>query len=90
VQTAGGEKGGHAADIMRRAHRVDVETLPAAGDAPFRPFARAPCGTIRRKLLKIGAMERVSVRRIKIAVSSAFPHQNEFAAAWRALGPAAA
>jgi hypothetical protein len=48
-------------------------------------YARATCGTIRRKLLKIGAMVRVSVRRIKIAMSSAFPYQSDFAAAWRAL-----
>ena len=30
------------------------------------PFANASCGTIRLKLLKIGALVRVSVRRIKI------------------------
>ena len=48
-------------------------------------FARATCGTIRRKLLKIGAMVRISVRRIKVAMSSAFPYQSAFAAAWRAL-----
>jgi hypothetical protein len=48
-------------------------------------FARATCGTIRRKLFKLGAMVRVSVRRIKIAMPSACPYQSEFAAAWRAL-----
>ena len=31
------------------------------------------------KLLKIGALVRVSGRRIKIAMTSACPHQNEFA-----------
>jgi hypothetical protein len=41
-------------------------------------FATATCGTIRLKLLKIGAFVRVSVRRIKIAMASAYPHQNEF------------
>jgi len=30
-------------------------------------FARATCGTIRLKLLKIGALGRTSVRRIKFA-----------------------
>jgi hypothetical protein len=44
-------------------------------------FARATCGTIRRKLLKIGALVRVSVRRIKIAMPSACPYQSEFALA---------
>jgi hypothetical protein len=36
-------------------------------------FATATCGTIRLKLLKIGALVRVSVRRIKIAMASACP-----------------
>ena len=44
-------------------------------------FAAATCGTIRLKLLKIGALVRISVRRIKIAMSSAWPWQNEFALA---------
>jgi hypothetical protein len=41
-------------------------------------FAHATCGTIRAKLLKIGAQVRVSVRRIKIAIASACPYQTEF------------
>jgi len=44
-------------------------------------FADATCGTIRLKLLKIGALVRISVRCIKIAMSSAWPWQNEFALA---------
>jgi hypothetical protein len=36
-------------------------------------FAQATCGTIRLKLLKIGAIVRISVRRIKIAMASACP-----------------
>ena len=36
-------------------------------------FAEATCGTIRLKFLKIGALVRVSVRRIKIAMASACP-----------------
>jgi Transposase DDE domain group 1 len=42
------------------------------------PFAKASCGTIRLKLLKIGARVCVSVRRIKIAMASSCPA----AAAW--------
>ena len=42
---------------------------------------RRDCGTIRLKLLKIGALVRLSVRRIKVAMSSACPWQNEFALA---------
>jgi hypothetical protein len=41
-------------------------------------FAAATCGTIRLKLLKIGAQVRVSVRRIKIAMASACPYQAEY------------
>ena len=44
-------------------------------------FADATCGTIRLKLLKLGALVRVSVRRIKIAMASACPWQDEFALA---------
>ena len=44
-------------------------------------FATATCGTIRLKLLKIGARVTVSVRRIKIAMASACPHQTAFALA---------
>lgn len=48
-------------------------------------FARASCGTIRLKLLKIGALVRTSVRRIKLAMPSAFPYHAEFRAAHAAL-----
>jgi len=44
-------------------------------------FADATCGTIRLKLLKIGALVRISVRRVKIAMASACPWQCEFALA---------
>src|SRR5256885_6804360 len=37
------------------------------------PFTDASCGTIRLKLLKIGAIVRVSVRRIKVAMASGGP-----------------
>jgi hypothetical protein len=52
-------------------------------------FARASCGTIRLKLLKIGALVRTSVRRIKLAMPSAFPYQAEYHAAHAALTAAA-
>ena len=52
-------------------------------------FARASCGTIRLKLLKIGALVRTSVRRIKLAMPSAFPYQAEYLAAHAALNAAA-
>ncbi len=40
-------------------------------------FAVATCGTIRLKLLKIGAQVRTSVRRIKVAMASACPYQDD-------------
>ena len=52
-------------------------------------FADATCGTIRMKILKIGAFIRVSVRRIKFSMASAFPYTDDFAAAWAALDNAA-
>jgi len=39
------------------------------------PLAQATCGTIRVRLLKIGAAIRVTVRRIWVNLSSAFPLQ---------------
>jgi Transposase DDE domain group 1 len=48
-------------------------------------FAEATCGTIRLKLLKLGALVRVSVRRVKLAMASAYPWQNEFALAYARL-----
>jgi len=44
-------------------------------------FAQATCGTIRLKLLKLGALVRISVRRIKVAIASACPFQHEFSLA---------
>jgi hypothetical protein len=52
-------------------------------------FARATCGTIRLKLLKIGAQVRLSVRRIKVAMASACPYQTEYHLAYLYLKRAA-
>jgi Transposase DDE domain group 1 len=53
-------------------------------------FAKATCGTIRLRLLKIGALVKLSVRRVKIAMASACPAREAFATAFQALGRAAA
>ena len=53
-------------------------------------FARATCGSIRLKLLKIAALVRISGRRIRFAMPKAFPYQAEFAAAHQRLSTAAA
>ena len=52
-------------------------------------FSAATCGTIRLKLLKIGAQVRISVRRIKVAMASAFPCQAEYHLAYLYLQRAA-
>ena len=44
-------------------------------------FAEATCGTIRLKLLKLGALVRISVRRVKVSIASACPWQDEVALA---------
>jgi len=48
-------------------------------------LARATCGSIRLRLLKVGALVRVSVRRVKVAMSSAAPCQLAWRAAYAAL-----
>jgi Transposase DDE domain group 1 len=52
-------------------------------------LADATCGTIRLKLFKIGAQVRISVRRIKFSMASAFPYTDVFRTAWAALDSAA-
>ena len=61
----------------------------------FRGLPEALCGTrlavasadrIRLRLLKIGALVRMSVRRVHIAMSSACPDQDLFRFAWGRLG----
>ncbi|MGD9886108.1 MAG: IS1380 family transposase [Reyranella sp.] len=51
-------------------------------------LANATCGSIRLKLLKIGALVRVSVRRVRIAMASGHPAQRDWALAYEALGAA--
>ncbi len=52
-------------------------------------LADASCGSIRRKLFKIGALVTISVRRIKLAMTSGCPYKAVFATAHRALSLAA-
>ena len=48
-------------------------------------FERAQCGTIRLKLLKIGAQVRVSVRRVLISMASGYPYVHLFAKVYKKL-----
>ena len=49
------------------------------------PFAQATCGTIRLKLLKIGARVSISARRVRIAMASACPSAPEWRLAFARL-----
>jgi len=48
-------------------------------------LAEATCQTIRLKLFKIGALVRVSVRRVMVNLSTGYPYRELFMAAYRAL-----
>ena len=63
---------------------VLLEALRRIGLAGTR-LSHATCGTIRLKLLKIGALVRVSVRRVKLSMASAHPWQDEWRRAYAAL-----
>ena len=63
-----------------------LRDLALAGTA----LANATAGTIRLKLLKIGALVKLSVRRVKVAMASGCPYQDAFAHAYQALSRVAA
>ena len=48
-------------------------------------LAQAQCETIRVKLLKIGAVIRVSVRRVVVSLSEAYPLREVFVRVWEKL-----
>jgi len=52
-------------------------------------FADATCGTIRLRFLKLGALVRISVRRIRFAMASACPSAHAWGRAARRLAKAA-
>jgi len=56
---------------------------------PHTRFAKASCATIRLALLKIGALVTISVRRIKFAMASGCPCQQDFRQAHALLTAAA-
>ena len=75
--------------------QVRLDGLCAALRAPphragAHKACHATCGTIRLRLLKLGALVRVSVRGIKVAIASACPWQDEFVFAHLRLAIAAA
>jgi hypothetical protein len=69
-----GDHAGQPAAPVVRIDRLCAAVRLAAHRAQAHQFAKAACGTIRLKLLKIGALVRISVRRIKIAMASGCPY----------------
>jgi Transposase DDE domain group 1 len=65
-----------------------IEALRRLGLAQTQ-FARAGANRVRLCLLKIGAVITVSVRRVKVALSSACPWQEEFLTAFESVSAAA-
>jgi len=72
IRRPGRDRGPGAYVLLRALRRIAL---------PHTQFAHAICGTIRLKLLKIGALVTRSVRRIKIAMASSCPFQAEFRSA---------
>jgi hypothetical protein len=66
---------------------VLIETIRRLG-LKGTTMAKAQCGTIRLKLLKIGAVVLRNTRRVQLLWSSSFPNQGIFAQAWKALSSA--
>lgn len=63
---------------------VLVSALRRVG-LPGTRLAKATCGTLRLKLLKIGALVKVSVRRVAVSLSRACPCQDVFVEAFHRL-----
>ena len=66
---------------------VLIETIRRLG-LKGTAMARAQAGTIRLKLLKIGAVVLRNTRRVQLLWSSSFPNQDIFTQAWKALSSA--
>ena len=83
----------HARQSAAAVVRLDGLCAPVR-DAPHRlahtPFASATCGTIRLKLLKLGALVKISARRVRIAFASACPYAQEWRLAAARLASARA
>jgi hypothetical protein len=62
--------------VMNEVRRVGLEGTE---------FAQATCGSVRLKLLKIGARVVVSVRRVALSMASSYPYQNLFAHVYEQL-----
>jgi hypothetical protein len=83
AELAGGEA--PAAGIAGATAAVGVMTPAAAGQPARRRVGQAQCDTLRVRLLKIGAVVRVSVRRVYVSLSEAYPLRELFVQVWENL-----
>jgi hypothetical protein len=59
--------------------------LPAGVPTSSSAAGQAQCDTIRLRLLKVGAVVRVSVRRVWVSLSEAYPYRGWFVEVWERL-----
>jgi hypothetical protein len=59
----------------------EIRRIGLAGTA----YEESTCGSIRLKLVKIGARVRVSVRHVAVSMASSYPYQALFAHAYDRL-----
>ena len=68
--------------MTERERPSGVSAAPTAAE----PSAgAAQCDTIRLRLLKVGAVVRVSVRRVWVSLSEAYPYREWFVQVWERL-----
>jgi hypothetical protein len=63
---------------------VVLRALRAYG-LPETELAQAQCDTIRLKLLKLGGVIRISVRRVYVSLSESYPFRALFVRVWQTL-----
>jgi hypothetical protein len=73
-----------AADATAACPAAPAAPPVAPGQRPGRP-AQAQCDTLRLRLLKVGAVVRVSVRRVWVSLSEAYPWREWFVQVWENL-----
>jgi hypothetical protein len=74
--------------VLRALRQFGLGRVEPAGTADGQRQAepgQAQCSTMRLKLLKIGAVVRVSVRRVSVSLSQAYPWREWFVQVWQRL-----
>ncbi len=73
--------------VLRALRQFGLTTAAPSAVGPEDPAepAQAQCSTLRLRLLKIGAVVRVSVRRVWVSLSEAYPWREWFVQVWQRL-----